>query len=111
MKFDKLVKFILEGDFDPNYDTNPMFLKKKEIDDLPRKSSKKLSLNDKSKREFEIKWEGKTYQTHARNRDEAIGNIGQRVSAALGEIKPNITISKLKSSNVKVLDKKWNVSY
>ena len=111
MEFDKLVKFILEGDFDPNYDTNPMFLKKKEIDDLPRKTSKKLSMNDKSKREFEIKWEGKTYQTRARDRDEAIGNVGTRASTSQGKIKPAITISKIKNSNTKVLDKKWNVTY
>lgn len=111
MIFNKLVKMLLEGDFDPNYDTNPMFLSKKEIDHLPKKTAKKLSINDKSKREFELKWDGETYQTHAKTRDEAIGNIGQRISSAQGKIKHGVMISKLKGGGVKVLDKKWNVLY
>lgn len=111
MQFDNLVKTILEGDFDPNYDTNPLFLNQREIDNLTRKSAKKLSLNDKSKREFEIKWDGKAYQTYAKSRDEAIGNIGQRISASMGKLKHGIMISKLKEKGTKVLDKKWNVSY
>lgn len=110
MTFNELVKFLTEGDFDPTYDVNPMFLTKKEIDNLPRKTSKQLSLDDKTKREFEIKWQGKIYQTYAKGKDEAIGNIGKRISSAQGKLKPNITISKLKHSNIKVLDKKWNVS-
>jgi hypothetical protein len=111
VNFNKLVKVLLEGDFDPNYDVNPLFLTKKEIDHLSRKTAKQLSLGDKSKREFEISWEGKKYQTHAKTKDEAIGNIGQRISANMGKIKHGPMISKLKQSGIKVLDKKWNVSY
>jgi hypothetical protein len=111
MQFDRLVKLLIEGDFDPNYDVNPTFLKKKEIDNLSRKVVKKLSLSDKSEREFELKFEGKTYRTNARTRDEAIGHIGKKISVKKKLIKPNLIISKLKESGIKVLDKKWNVAY
>lgn len=110
MEFDKLVKLILEGDFDPNYDTNPLFLTKKEIENLSRKTAKKLSEEDKSKRLFKVKYDRNTYDTHARSATEAIGNVGQRVSASLGKINPSGTIAKVRD-NGKVTDTKWNYTY
>lgn len=110
MKFDKLVKVILEGDFDPNYDTNPFFLSKKEIENLSRKTAKKLSEEDKSKRLFKIKYDRETYETHARSATEAIGNVGQRISASLGKIKPHAIIAKVRD-NGKVTDTKWDYTY
>ena len=110
MNFDKLIKLILEGDFDPNYDTNPLFLTKKEIENLSRKSAKQLSEDDKSKRLFKVKYDRKTYETYARSATEAIGNVGKRISTALGKIDPRTTISKVRSGG-KVIDVKWNYIY
>lgn len=110
MKFDKLVKLILEGDFDPNYDTNPFFLSKKEIENLSRKTARRLSEEDKSKRLFKIKYDRETYDTHARSAKEAIGNVGKRISAALGKIKPNAIIARVRD-NGKVTDTKWDYTY
>ena len=110
MKFDKLVKLILEGDFDPNYDANPFFLSKKEIENLSRKTAKRLSEEDKSKRLFKVRYDRETYETHARSATEAIGNVGQRISAFLGKKNPSGTIVKVRE-NGRVKDTKWDYTY
>lgn len=110
MKFDKLVKLILEGDFDPNYDTNPFFLSKKEIENLPRKTARKLSEEDKSKRLFKINYDRKTYYTHARSATEAVGRVGKRISLDQKRNDPRMIIVKVRDGG-EITDTRWDYTY
>jgi hypothetical protein len=110
VNFDNLVNLILEGDFDPYYDTNPETLSEVEIENLKPEVAKQLSIDDKSKRLFILKINGKEYKTEASSKNGAIGNIGYRM-AAEASIRPSLIIYKLRKLEPRVFDNKWKIKY
>jgi len=111
VKFDELCLFLIrEGDGDPNYDINPLTLTKDEIAQMSKKSDKQLSLDDKEKRVFEIVWERETYRTQAKSKKQALTNVTHQI-AVKSNLKPNAVAVKIRDANIKVKDKKWNVTY
>lgn len=111
MNFYNLVRFILnEGDGDPNYDINPLTLTKDEIAQMSKKSDKQLSLDDDSKRVFEIIWDRQPYRTQAKSKKQALTNIAHQIATA-SNLKPNSIAIKFRDTKPKVRDTKWNVSY
>ena len=110
MKFNDLVALVLEGDFDPLYDTNPETLSDLEIQNLETQVAKKLSIEDHSKRIFIITLNNEKFKTHATSKNEAIGNIGYRL-ASDAKVFPNLVIHKLHKNGTKVFDEKWKIKY
>lgn len=110
MKFNDLVALVLEGDFDPLYDTNPQTLSDLEIQNLEPQVAKKLSIEDHSKRIFIITLNNQKFKTHATSKNGAIGNIGYRL-ASDAKVFPNLVIYKLHKNKTKVFDEKWKIKY
>lgn len=110
MKFNDLVALVLEGDFDPYYDTDPETLSDLEIQNLDPQVAKQLSMEDKNKRIFTITLNNKKFKTHATSKNEAIGNIGFRI-ANDAKVFPNLIIHKLHKNGTKVFDEKWKIKY
>jgi hypothetical protein len=110
MLFNNLVNLILEGDFDPLYDVDPNTLSEIEIENLKPEVAKQLSIDDKSKRLFTLKVNGKEYKTEASTKNGAIGNIGFRI-AEEENIRPSLIIYKLRKLKPRVFDNKWKIKY
>jgi hypothetical protein len=110
VNFNNLVNLILEGDGDPLYDLNPDDLDENDILNLNPDVAKQLSINDKSKRIFTLKVNGKEYKTEASTKNGAIGNIGFRI-AEEENIRPILIIYKLRKLKPKVFDNKWKIKY
>lgn len=97
MEFDRLVKLYTEEQLEFDFEkkkapSDPMILAKE----------------DEEPRTFRIIWDGNTYETVAKSKDAAIGNIAYRLTR--GSTKP-MGVMRNEMKNCKVRDLKWNAKY
>lgn len=110
MNFTNLINLVLEGDFNPLYDTHHSELSPQDIARLSKAERKAISLKDKSKREFSVIVSGKEIKTHATTKNAAIGNVAYNMSLD-DKLKPAVVVKRLHEMGAKVYDKKWSIGY
>lgn len=110
MNFTNLINLVLEGDFNPLYDTHHSELSPQDIARLSKAERKAISLKDKFKREFSVIVSGKEIKTHATTKNAAIGNVAYNMSLD-DKLKPAVVVKRLHEMGAKVYDKKWSIKY
>lgn len=110
MNFTNLINLVLEGDFNPLYDTHHSELSPQDIQRLPKSERKAISLKDTSKREFSVIVNGKEIKTFTTCKNSAIGNVAYNMSLD-DKLKPPVVVKRLHEMGVKVYDKKWSIGY